>query len=127
MDFQTAVRTCLQQKYAEFNGRASRPEFWWFFLFTWLVGQIASLLDNAVGGPSSGNWYDPKFTLFNSLVNLALLLPSLAVGVRRLRDAGKSPWNLAWVLLPFIGWIVLVVQLASPSMDQQPQFPPQQL
>jgi uncharacterized membrane protein YhaH (DUF805 family) len=47
--------------------------------------------------------------------------------VRRLRDAGKSPWNLAWVLLPFIGWIVLVVQLASPSMDQQPQFPPQQL
>jgi len=128
MDFQTAVRTCLMEKYADFYGRARRPEFWWFFLFTWLVGQVASVLDGAVGGSQPENWYDPRFTLFNSLVSLALLLPSLAVGVRRLRDAGKSPWNLAWALLPIIGWIILVVQFASAS-DDRPQYeqlaPPQ--
>ncbi len=123
MDFQTAVRTCLQQKYADFNGRASRSEFWWFFLFTVLVGQVASILDGAVGGSSpSANWYDPKFTLFASIVNLAFLLPSLSVGVRRLRDAGKSPWNLAWVFLPFIGWIILIVQLAAEPKDASTAF-----
>ena len=129
MDFQTAVRVCLQQKYADFNGRASRPEFWWFALFTWLVGQVASVLDGIISGGANlftASWSEPKFTLFNSLVNLAFLLPSLAVAVRRLRDAGKSPWNLAWVFLPIVGWIVLIVQFASASVNEAPQFPTQQ-
>jgi len=47
-----------------------------------------------------------------------VFLPSLAVAVRRLRDAGKSFWNLAWVFLPIIGWIILLVQFAAPSKEQ---------
>jgi len=121
MDFQTAVRTCFT-KYAEFNGRAARPEFWWFSLFTWIVGRVATIIDDGVGTTlrlgSSGAWYDPKFTLFNSIVSLVVFLPSLAVAVRRLRDAGKSFWNLAWVFLPIIGWIILLVQFAAPSKEQ---------
>lgn len=129
MDFQTAVRTCLQQKYADFNGRASRPEFWWFFLFTWIVGQISSAIDGVFNGGAhlfTSNWSEPRFTLFNTIANLVFFLPSLSVGVRRLRDAGKSPWNLAWVFLPIIGWIILIVQLASASAAEAPPFPTQQ-
>ena len=126
MDFQTAVRTCLQVKYADFNGRAARPEFWWFFLFTWLVGRIAAALDGAVGwtghASSSMFWYSSNFTLFNTVTSVALFLPSLAVGVRRLRDAGKSPWNLLWSFLPIIGWIVLIVQLTRPTASSATEF-----
>lgn len=99
MDFKQSVVTCLK-KYVEFQGRAGRPEFWWFALFTLLVSLAASwLLGETVG----------------MLANLALLLPSLAVGARRLHDMGKSGWfQLVW-LVPFIGWAIMIYWLVQPS------------
>lgn len=116
MDFVTAVRTCLT-KYATFEGRAGRPEFWWFAVFTWLVSAVTNTIDSAIGIGINAVWWgqDAEFNLFNSLANLALLLPSVAVATRRLRDAGKSFYNFFWLLLPVIGWIVLIVKLASES------------
>ncbi len=111
MDFMTAVRTCLS-KYVDFSGRARRSEYWYFALFGFLVGIVASILDQILGtdydGSTSGG-------LINSLASLAFFLPSLAVGVRRLHDTGRSGW---WMLLIFaiiIGWIVLFIWFVTDS------------
>ena len=97
MNFGQAISTCLS-KYATFSGRASRPEFWWFFLFQLLVSVAASIVSER----------------FGSLVNLALLLPALAVGTRRLHDIGKSGW---WQLLMLtgIGFFVLIYWWVQPT------------
>jgi|1185.fasta_scaffold557531_1 uncharacterized membrane protein YhaH (DUF805 family) len=103
MSFQDAVRICLQQKYADFTGRARRSEYWFFFLFNFIAQSVAGILDglfrirSVYGGPIQG------------LVWLALLVPSLAVGVRRLHDTGRSGWWLLIGLIPIVGWIVLLV------------------
>jgi uncharacterized membrane protein YhaH (DUF805 family) len=73
MNFGQATSTCLSRS-ATFSGRASGPEFWWFFLFQILVSVAASMIGDTIA----------------ALVSLALLLPALAVGTRRLHDIGKS-------------------------------------
>lgn len=99
MDFKQSVTTCLK-KYAEFGGRAGRPEFWWFALFTLIVGLVLGMVSDILG----------------MLVNLGLLLPSLAVGARRLHDIGKSGWfQLIW-LIPFLGWAFMIYLLMQPSV-----------
>jgi uncharacterized membrane protein YhaH (DUF805 family) len=92
MTFGESIRTCFT-KYATFDGRASRSEFWWFFLFTFLASAAASLIGDTVSG----------------LVSLATLLPSLAVGARRLHDTNRSAWYLLLWLVPLVGWIILIV------------------
>jgi uncharacterized membrane protein YhaH (DUF805 family) len=96
------------RKYAVFTGIAGRPEFWWFALF---VNVVAAAL-NAL------NLVTPQGTIYlgSSLAacfGAAVLLPSLAVTVRRLRDCGRSWANLFWLLLPIAGLIVLIVLLAQ--------------
>lgn len=91
MGFAEAIRTGFR-KYADFKGRARRSEFWYWFLFTVIVGIIASTLDS-VFGLDRTLATDPNVTTtgpIESLTSLALLLPGLAMGVRRLHDRGKS-------------------------------------
>jgi uncharacterized membrane protein YhaH (DUF805 family) len=100
MDFKQAVLRCVRDKYADFSGRASRSEFWWFALACVAVGLVFNLLG---------------LELIGALANLALLIPSLAVGSRRLHDIGKSGWfQLIW-LIPLVGWILLIYWLVQPS------------
>ena len=107
MDFMTSVKTCLAEKYAEFNGRASRPEFWWFILFCFIVNLVA-------GGIFRG-W-------ISSLISLALFVPSIAVGSRRLHDLGKSGWlQLLWII-PVIGWAILIYWAAQPGQAGSNQY-----
>ncbi len=102
MTFEQSIRTCFT-KYAEFAGRATRSEFWWFFLFTLLVSVGLDMVSHTLSG----------------LFSLATLLPSLAVGARRLHDTNRSGWWLLLWLVPFIGWIVLIIfyvqESASPA------------
>ena len=97
MNFGQAISTCFSN-YATFSGRASRPEFWWFFLFQILVSIAASLLGDVVAG----------------LMSLAMLLPALAVGARRLHDIGKSGW---WqlIMLTVIGLLLLIFWWVQPA------------
>ena len=97
MNFGQAISTCFA-KYATFSGRASRPEFWWIFLFQILVSIAASMLGDVVAG----------------LVSLTLLLPALAVGARRLHDIGKSGW---WqlIMLTLIGLLLLIYWWVQPT------------
>ncbi|MDZ5663501.1 DUF805 domain-containing protein [Nocardioides sp. S-58] len=110
MDFMTAVRTCLS-KYVDFSGRARRSEYWYFALFNFLVGIVTSILDAILGT----GYDDSTGGLFNTLGALALLLPSLAVGVRRLHDTGRSGWWILLGLIPLIGWIILIVWFCTDS------------
>jgi len=103
MSFQDAIKTCFN-KYVDFTGRARRSEFWYWVLFTFLVGIVASIIDAILGTRSSSGT-----GLIGGLADLALLLPSLAVGARRLHDTGRSGWWLLLWFLCVIGWIILIV------------------
>jgi uncharacterized membrane protein YhaH (DUF805 family) len=109
MTFPDSVKICFN-KYVDLNGRARRSEFWWWVLFTFLVGFVATIIDAILGTRSSSGT-----GLIDTLTELALLLPSLAVGARRLHDTGRSAW---WLLLGFaiiIGWIFLIVWFCQDS------------
>ena len=101
MGFVQAVQVCLR-KYVDFEGRAARSEFWWFALFQLIVMIVASMLGRTV----------------YTVVVLAVVLPSLAVGARRLHDVGKSGWFLLLHLLPFIGFLVLLFFWVQPSQSE---------
>jgi uncharacterized membrane protein YhaH (DUF805 family) len=108
MSFGEAIRACLR-KYAEFTGRARRSEFWWFFLFTLIVESVAtSLVDQD----------------FGNAVSLVFLLPVLAAASRRLHDTDHSAWSLLLVLIPIVGWIVLIVWLATEGTESHNRFGP---
>ena len=92
--FPEAIEVCLR-KYVDFKGRASRSEYWYFALFTAIVGAVAGAFSDA---------------LVDAL-NLLFLLPTLSAGARRLHDIGRSGWNQLWFLLPIIGWIIIIVRL----------------
>ena len=104
MTFSQAIAACLS-KYANLSGRASRPEFWWFFLFQVLTSLGASMV---------GDW-------LNGVVVLALLLPGLAVGTRRLHDIGKTGW---WqlIMLTGIGYFLLMYWWAQPTSERAIEY-----
>jgi uncharacterized membrane protein YhaH (DUF805 family) len=92
------------KKYAVFSGRARRKEYWMFVLFNIIFSFVATLLDSVIGTTS-----DSGYGLLSVLYSLAVLLPTLAVGIRRLHDIGKSGWWLLITLIPLIGSIWLLV------------------
>jgi uncharacterized membrane protein YhaH (DUF805 family) len=109
LSFGDAIVTVFR-KYAEFTGRASRSEFWWFALFSFLVSSALGALNvwTTEGVISIGS-------SLASVWSIAVLVPSLAVAVRRLRDAGHAWTELFWLLLPIVGLIVLIVRWCDPS------------
>ena len=106
MTFQESLRTCLTQKYADFSGRASRSEYWWFALAVVVVSLAVSAISETLG----------------LLVNLALLLPSIAAAARRLHDTNRSGWWQLIALIPILGAIVLIVFLALEGDAEDNRF-----
>ena len=112
MDLITAIKTCFK-KYFVFNGRAKRSEYWWFFLFTAIVGVITGILDAVIfPGFTETLGTGPLRLLFN----VAVITPGIAVGARRLHDTKRSGW---WQLLYFtvIGIPVVFILMALPSKE----------
>ena len=97
------------KKYAVFSGRARRKEYWMFVLFNIIFAVVAVILDNILGTSFQGAGYG----LFYLLYGLAVIIPSIAVGVRRLHDTDRSGWWLLICLIPIIGGIWLIVLLAT--------------
>ena len=93
----------LRNHYADFEGKAARAEFWYYVLFYFLISIAVGLLAMLVG-----NW-------ISYICSLALLVPSLAITVRRLQDIGKSGWWVFIAFIPVIGAIWLIILLAKPS------------
>jgi uncharacterized membrane protein YhaH (DUF805 family) len=118
MSFGEAIQIVLR-KYAEFMGRAGRAEFWWWALFTVLVASALNLFDVIGIGDNAS-----LGSLLAGLWGIAILLPTLAVGVRRLRDAGY-PWGwMFFLLIPFAGAVLLVILWVQPTKDTAPPPPP---
>jgi uncharacterized membrane protein YhaH (DUF805 family) len=106
MTFGKAIATCFA-KYVDFTGRASRPEFWWFYLFITLLSWGSILVDSS--------------QVLSGFVNLAVALPVFAAGSRRLHDTNRSGW---WqlIMLTGIGIIPLVIWWASKGSEQDNQY-----
>lgn len=100
MTFGQSISTCFS-KYAAFDGRAVRSEYWWFFLFTFLAPAALAIFSETLA----------------QLFSLAALLPSLAVGARRLHDTDRSGWFLLLWLIPIVGWIILIVWAAQEGKE----------
>jgi uncharacterized membrane protein YhaH (DUF805 family) len=105
MGFGTAVTTVFG-KYVGFQGRARRSEFWWWILFTFLLGIVAGILDAFIDPPIAGQIH---LGYIATIFQLAVLLPSIAVAVRRLHDTDRSGWWLFLALIPLIGAIILII------------------
>ena len=103
MTIQESVRTCIR-KYADFSGRATRAEYWWWVLATLIVSFALGAIDGFVNSISGYKAFSPLSVVFG----IAVLLPDLAVTCRRLHDIGKSGW---WQLLWFIVGIIAVIPL----------------
>jgi uncharacterized membrane protein YhaH (DUF805 family) len=96
--------TEVLKKYAVFSGRARRKEFWMFVLANFVISIILNIVDRAIGTDNASG-----SGLLGSLYSLAVLVPTLAVGARRLHDTDRSGWWLLLYLIPVLGWIVLIV------------------
>lgn len=100
MTFTESIRVCFS-KYTDFNGRASRSEYWWFVLF--LV--LASFVTDAISHKLS------------MLFSLATLLPWIAVAARRLHDTNRSGWWQLIALIPVIGWIIIIYFMVQEAKE----------
>lgn len=111
MDYYLAVL----QKYAVFSGRARRAEYWYFLLFHIIVITVLSFLSRIIGFLG---------VMLMGLYSLGVIIPHLAVAVRRLHDTNRSGWFLLVGLVPFVGGIILIVFLAQDSQPGVNQYGP---
>ena len=120
MNFGTSISTCMG-KYATFSGRASRSEYWWFYLFTVLLSWGATIVGSAMFP-----YGDPTGDILTLIITLIFLIPIIAAASRRLHDTGRSGW---WQLISFtiIGIIPLVIWVCSKGTDGSNRFGPDPL
>lgn len=114
------------KKYAVFSGRSRRSEYWYFVLFNVIFAIVAMLLDKMLGTNFSINTFNGPIELpygyFYLLYLLVVLIPSLAVAVRRLHDVGKSGWFFLICFIPIIGSIWLLVLMCTDSISGANQY-----
>ena len=117
MGFAEAVRTVIVKRYADFGGRSSRSEYWWFALFFVLLSILVEAI-LAMAGPSAA--------VLSVVVPLALFIPSLAVLIRRLHDLDRSGWWSLIALVPLVN-LVLIFWLVRKGTEGDNRFGPDQL
>jgi len=110
-EFIAIVKKVFLENYCNFEGRATRKEFWYAFLFNFIVSAILGLFGK-VGVWLSGIW------------SLAVLLPFLGVGARRLHDINKTGWLLLLSLIPLVGQIILIIWWATAGETTENQYGP---
>ncbi len=111
MSFTDAISTGFR-KYVVFNGRSSRSEYWWWYLFV-VIGAVAfAVVDSIIG----------TYPLLYAIWAVAVILPQLAVSIRRLHDRDKSGWWILFGLVPLIGGIMLLIWLVSRGTEGPNQF-----
>jgi uncharacterized membrane protein YhaH (DUF805 family) len=116
LGYRAAIKSYFAN-YVNFEGRATQSAYWYAALFVFLLGLVANLI---VRGDTSPFSTSP----LASVVSLGTLLPNISVGVRRLHDTGRSGHYIWFGLIPIVGWILLIVWLASPSDPADNKYGP---
>jgi len=106
MSFGEAISICFS-KYATFSGRAARPEYWYWVLFTMLVSVIFVLIELNASVDAA--------RALDAIFNIATVIPSIAVAARRLHDTDRSGWWQLLLFIPVVGWILLLIWLCQPG------------
>lgn len=88
----------IKGKYADFKGRTGKKDFWMFILFSIIINILLSIIDNIIG-----------MQILSGIFGLAVMIPSLAIGARRLHDIGKSGWLQLLAIIPLVGIIILII------------------
>jgi uncharacterized membrane protein YhaH (DUF805 family) len=112
--------TDVLKKYATFEGRARRKEYWMFVLWNIIVSLVLSIVLGLIGAVI----HAPMISLLVWIYSLAIILPSLAVGVRRLHDTGRTGWWVLIGLIPIIGAIVILIFVVQDSQPGDNQYGP---
>ncbi|OQY23195.1 MAG: hypothetical protein B6I37_05835 [Desulfobacteraceae bacterium 4572_35.2] len=102
------------RNYAGFSGRARRQEYWMFLLFNMIIAVVLGFIEGLFGSPG----------ILGSIYSLAVLVPSIAVSMRRLHDTGRSGWWMLIGFVPLIGAIVLLIFFVQDSMQSSNQYGP---
>ncbi|MGW1340784.1 DUF805 domain-containing protein [Kribbella sp. NPDC002412] len=108
------------KKYAVFDGRARRKEYWMFVLFNVIVSIILSIIDNIIGT----TYGSANSGVISSIYSLAVLLPSIGVGIRRMHDTNRSGWWILINLIPCVGFIWFIVLAAQEGTVGDNQYGP---
>ena len=106
------------KQYADFNGRARRKEYWMFVIFNMIFAFVLGFIDGIIGTYDAQTGYG----VLGGLYTLAVLIPSLAVGVRRLHDVGKSGWMLLIAFIPLVGAIWLLVLFVTDGNPNENKY-----
>lgn len=109
--FNTYFLNVLKNQYADFKGRATRSQFWYFMLIYFIISIILSIVEGAL-----------NTTLLSFVWGLIMFIPSIAISARRLHDTDKSGWFQLLALIPLIGAIVLLVFYCLPSQADKNRF-----
>ena len=99
----------IKNHYFDFSGKATRKQYWLFVLWSFIIGVVLGFIVSAIFGQGQ------TANIIGNVCKLALLLPSLGIAARRLRDGGFSPWLLLLVFVPFMGWLALLILYIMPS------------
>lgn len=118
MGFGDAIKTCFS-KYVTISGRAARSEYWWFYLFTMIVGTIPTQIGIALESVA--------IMIIGLILSLALIIPGFCVSVRRMHDKDKSGWWLLIGLVPIIGVILIIYWFVTRGTEGDNQFGPDPL
>ena len=106
------------KNYVNFGGRATRAEYWWWFLFTNLAGLVAGFIDGLLGTGALFAGYGVAGGIFY----LVVIVPSLSLGARRLHDVNRTGWWQLLFLIPLLGWIILFYWAITPSNSGHNRF-----
>jgi len=110
MNFTDSIKLGFSN-YVNFTGRACRSEYWYWVLFTVIVSIVCTIIDNVMG-----------MSLLSTIWELATLVPSIAIGVRRLHDLDRSGWWLLLAFIPLVGAIILIVWFCGKGTDGPNRF-----
>jgi uncharacterized membrane protein YhaH (DUF805 family) len=113
------------KKYATFTGRASRSEFWWVVLIEVIVSFVFSLISLVAAGgdlSAANSSMTGPGDIVSYLWSLATLIPSIALSTRRLHDTGRSGWMQLIALIPLVGWVLVIIWYASPTVPQATKY-----
>lgn len=102
----------LKTQYADFKGRVNRPQYWYFTLFAFIISIPLGIIDAILFGSQ----------VLTLIFSLAIFVPSIGLGIRRLHDLGKSGWLYLVVLIPVVGPIGLLVLFCLKGEDKKNQF-----